>query len=55
MEVLLGILRRKGWADRFELHELSPRCEGDFNRRFEAFRDRIASLPPCEQDEVGGA
>lgn len=45
MEVLLAYLKRLGLIDRFELHELSPRSEGDFINVFEAFSNRIAAMP----------
>ena len=32
-----GLSEETGLLDRFELHELSPRCEGDFIAKFEAF------------------
>ena len=32
--------------DRFELHEISPRYEGDFAAKFDAFYGRIAVMPP---------
>ena len=45
LEVLLTALERLGLSERFEMHELSPRCAGDFTSRFEAFCERIATLP----------
>jgi coenzyme F420-reducing hydrogenase delta subunit len=46
LEVLMSYLKRLGLQDRFEMHELSPRCEGDFQARFDAFHEKIASIPP---------
>jgi hypothetical protein len=40
--------------DRFEMHELSPRCEGEFARKFESFQERISLLPPCPVTETMG-
>jgi len=48
LDVLLGALKRLGLSDRFEMHEMSPRCEGEFNGLFEAFCDRIAAMPSNE-------
>ena len=39
-------LKRLGLLDRFELHEISPRCEGEFAAKFDAFYGRIAVMPP---------
>jgi coenzyme F420-reducing hydrogenase delta subunit/coenzyme F420-reducing hydrogenase beta subunit len=46
LEVLLAYLKRLGLLDRFELHELSPRCEGEFISKYEAFSEKIAAMPP---------
>jgi coenzyme F420-reducing hydrogenase delta subunit len=46
--VLLNVLKEKGLLDRFELYEESPRCEGDFNAKLEAFYSKIANLPKRE-------
>ena len=46
LEVLMTYLKRLGLRDRFELHELSPRCEGEFTEKFEAFCEKISALPP---------
>jgi coenzyme F420-reducing hydrogenase delta subunit/ferredoxin len=48
VEVLSTYLEKKGLIDRFEIHELSPRCEGDFLTRFEAFQKRIAAMPSSD-------
>lgn len=50
LEVLQKYLRQMGLMDRFEIHELSPRCEGEFTERFEAFRDKIASMPAIAKE-----
>lgn len=47
LEVLLAYLKKLDLLDRFEVHELSPRCEGEFISKFEAFYERIAAMPPC--------
>ncbi len=54
LEVLLGYLKGQGLSDRFEIHELSPRCEGEFARKFETFQERISLLPPCPLAETKG-
>ena len=38
-------LKRLGLLDRFEMHELSPRCEGEFSAKFEEFYEKISRLP----------
>ncbi len=43
LEVLRLALSKQGLADRFEMHELSPRCEGEFTSKFNAFHDKIAA------------
>ena len=45
--VLQDTLNKMGLLDRFELVELSPRCEGEFQPRFEAFYQKIAAMPQC--------
>jgi coenzyme F420-reducing hydrogenase delta subunit/ferredoxin len=45
LEVLMTYLKRLGLLDRFEMHELSPRCEGEFSAKFEAFYEKISRLP----------
>ena len=47
LEVLTTYLKRLGLLDRFVLHELSPRCEGDFIARFDDFYGKISALPLC--------
>jgi 4Fe-4S ferredoxin len=45
--VLQDVLKKMGLLDRFELVELSPRCEGEFKPKFEAFYSKIAAMPQC--------
>ncbi len=44
LEVLGNALRLLGLDERFEMHEMSPRCEGEFDSKFDAFCERIAGL-----------
>ncbi|HSV41936.1 MAG TPA: hydrogenase iron-sulfur subunit [Methanomassiliicoccales archaeon] len=56
LEVLLAYLKRLGLLDRFELHELSPRSEGEFIDKFETFSKKISEMAPrsvSAQNEVG--
>jgi coenzyme F420-reducing hydrogenase delta subunit len=46
--VLLTVLKKKDLLDRFELYEESPRCEGDFNMKLDAFYNKISALPKRE-------
>ncbi len=43
--VLLDFLKKINLLDRFEYVELSPRCQGEFKPKFEAFYSKIAALP----------
>ena len=54
LDVLMAYLKRYDLLDRFELHELSPRCEGEFISKFDAFFDRIAAMPPARASDNGG-
>lgn len=45
MVVLTDVLKKKGLINRFELFELSPRCEGEFKSKFESFYQKIATMP----------
>lgn len=45
MVVLADVLKKKGLLNRFELFELSPRCEGEFKSKFESFYQKIATMP----------
>ena len=47
LEVLKDVLKKLNLLDRFEMFELSPRCEGKFKSKFESFYKKIAGLPPC--------
>jgi coenzyme F420-reducing hydrogenase delta subunit len=47
LSVLTTTLQKLNLLDRFQLVEISPRCEGDFKNKFEAFYQKIAALPPC--------
>ena len=51
----MAYLKKKGLLDRFEIHELSPRCEGEFSQKFEAFYDRIAAMPSRQRSATKGA
>jgi coenzyme F420-reducing hydrogenase delta subunit len=46
LNVLMAYLKKLDLLDRFEIHELSPRSEGEFVSKFEAFYERIAVMPP---------
>lgn len=54
-EVLMTYLRRLGLQDRFEMHELSPRCEGEFMMKFDAFYGKIAANPDSPDQAQRGA
>jgi coenzyme F420-reducing hydrogenase delta subunit len=43
--VLKDVLKKLNLLDRFEMFELSPRCEGEFKSAFESFYQKIAALP----------
>ena len=47
LDVLKDVLKKLNLLDRFELFELSPRCEGEFKSAFESFYNKIAALPKC--------
>ncbi len=46
--VILDVLKKKGLLDRFELYEESPRCQGDFEQKLDAFYEKISNLPKSE-------
>jgi coenzyme F420-reducing hydrogenase delta subunit len=50
--VTLRVLKEKGLLDRFELYEESPRCQGDFEQKVEAFYDKISKLPKDQKAEA---
>ena len=43
--VLKDYLKKMNLIDRFEYLELSPRCQGEFKPKFEAFYSKIAMMP----------
>jgi len=45
LEVLMTYLKRLGLLDRFEIHEIAPRCEGEFLMKFDAFYEKIGAMP----------
>jgi len=45
MGVLIDVLKKLNLLDRFELIELSPRCEGQFESKFKSFYNRILAAP----------
>jgi len=47
--VLNDALKKMNLLDRFELFELSPRCAGDFNQKFDEFYKKITALPVREE------
>ena len=47
LEVLQDYLKKQSLLKRFEMHEISPRCEGEFIAKLEAFCGRIAAKPLC--------
>lgn len=47
LNVMKVALKQLNLLDRFELFEASPRCEGDFKEKLEAFYKKIAALPKC--------
>lgn len=47
--VMLDVLKKEGVLERFELYEESPRCQGEFEQKLNAFYQKISNLPPkCE-------
>ncbi len=54
LEVLHAYLKRLDLLDRFEIHELSPRKEGEFISKLDNFYEKLAVLPPrtCIQKEA---
>jgi coenzyme F420-reducing hydrogenase delta subunit len=47
LDVLKNVLKKLNLLDRFEMFEISPRCEGEFKSKFDSFYKKIASLPQC--------
>jgi coenzyme F420-reducing hydrogenase delta subunit len=54
LEVLHIVLTRLGLHDRFEIQELSPRCEGEFAMNLKGFSERIAAMPSNTNDSSKG-
>jgi coenzyme F420-reducing hydrogenase delta subunit len=52
LTVMLDVLKKKGLLDRFQLYEESPRCEGDFKAKLDAFYQKISSIPKTEAPET---
>jgi hypothetical protein len=50
--VTLRVLKEKGLLDRFELYEESPRCQGEFEQKVEAFYEKISKLPKDAKAEA---
>ncbi|MEM0057867.1 MAG: hydrogenase iron-sulfur subunit [Candidatus Bathyarchaeia archaeon] len=48
MTVLRDFLKKAGLLERFELFEASPRNFGSFERKLEAFIQKISALPPAK-------
>ncbi|HEY3419832.1 MAG TPA: hydrogenase iron-sulfur subunit [Methanomassiliicoccales archaeon] len=46
LNVLMAYLKKLDLLDRFEIHELSPRCDGEFVSKFEAFYEKISLMAP---------
>jgi coenzyme F420-reducing hydrogenase delta subunit len=47
LDVLKDVLKKMNLLERFEIFELSPRCEGEFKSKFESFYEKIAAMPQC--------
>ena len=45
--VLKDALKKMNLLDRFEMVELSPRCEGELKPKFESFYHKISAMPQC--------
>ncbi len=50
LSILRDVLKKVKLQDRFEIFTASPRCVGDFGKKFDGFYMRIASMPPLEVD-----
>jgi coenzyme F420-reducing hydrogenase delta subunit len=53
--VLKVVLKKLNLQDRFELYEASPRCEGDFNQKVDAFYQKLSPMPRKEEVVVEAA
>ena len=47
LSVLKDALKKMNLLDRFEMVELSPRCEGELTPKFESFYRKISAMPQC--------
>ena len=45
LDVLRRVLERLGLENRFEIFELSPRCQGELQEKYEAFAKKIGQMP----------
>jgi coenzyme F420-reducing hydrogenase delta subunit len=43
--VLMDALKKLNLLDRFEMIEISPRCEGEFTSKFETFYAKLSAMP----------
>lgn len=50
LSVLKDFLKKTKLLDRFEIFFASPRCVGDFSKKFDAFYARIGSMPSLKLD-----
>ena len=50
--VLKDALKKMGLLERFELFTTSPRCVGEFNKKLEEFKEKIATMPPLRLETV---
>jgi coenzyme F420-reducing hydrogenase delta subunit len=48
VKVLRNVLSKMGLLERFELFTVHPRCEGEFEEKFDEFYKKIAALPPLK-------
>lgn len=46
--VLKNVLKKMDLLERFELFNVHPRCVGEFEKKFDEFCKKIASLPPLK-------
>ena len=52
LDVLKDTLKKMALLERFELFELSPRNEGEFETKFDSFYKKIAALPQCVKEKT---
>jgi coenzyme F420-reducing hydrogenase delta subunit len=55
VEALKVVLKKLNLLDRFDLYEASPRCEGDFNQKVDAFYQKLTAMPRKEEIVVEAA